>query len=270
MKAKSLPVLLVFVASLAMATSSCALFAKSYQPEAPVFALANQLAAEMRLETTAKYYRITPPPLVAEGAVSSAAASAAAALPAGRAKPAVIFYPGAKVAPLAYLPLWERVSQTGYTIFISRMPLDFAFLDARAAARIIAAYPDHPAWVISGHSLGGAMAGEYLKKNQPPVRGLILLGSYLAGNNDQSGSGLSALSIREESGLPGSTAKAEAVRGNLPAGTVFRTVTGGNHAQFGSYGIQKDDSPAEISSEEQQRLTAAWILEFLEELAAKP
>ena len=40
-------------------------------------------------------------------------------------------------------------------------------------------------------------------------------------------------------------------------------IQGGNHAQFGNYGPQKGDLPAEISAQEQQSQTVAAIQDFL-------
>ena len=40
-------------------------------------------------------------------------------------------------------------------------------------------------------------------------------------------------------------------------------IQGGNHAQFGNYGPQKGDLPAEITAEEQQAQTVAAITDFI-------
>lgn len=40
-------------------------------------------------------------------------------------------------------------------------------------------------------------------------------------------------------------------------------IEGGNHAQFGNYGPQKGDAPAQITAEEQQRQTVAAVEAFL-------
>ena len=46
----------------------------------------------------------------------------------------------------------------------------------------------------------------------------------------------------------------------LPSTTTFIEIAGGNHAQFGSYGEQSGDNPAEISADEQiERATNASI-----------
>ena len=40
-------------------------------------------------------------------------------------------------------------------------------------------------------------------------------------------------------------------------------IEGGNHAQFGDYGLQKGDGQAGISREEQQEITARLIEEMV-------
>ena len=42
-------------------------------------------------------------------------------------------------------------------------------------------------------------------------------------------------------------------------------IEGGNHAQFGNYGMHKGDPPTEISAEEQQKQTVEAIEAFLAE-----
>ena len=40
-------------------------------------------------------------------------------------------------------------------------------------------------------------------------------------------------------------------------------IDGGNHAQFGSYGVQKGDGTAEISASDQLEITAEKIIDFI-------
>ena len=42
-------------------------------------------------------------------------------------------------------------------------------------------------------------------------------------------------------------------------------IEGGNHAQFGSYGVQQGDGSATISGEEQVEITVNLIISFLQE-----
>lgn len=225
--------------------NSCAILSQSYQPDRIALELIDELEQEGRLSIERRYIRIDPHE--------------------AETTRGIIFYPGAKVDPLAYVPLWERINRRGFSIFIADMPLDFAFLRIDAAADIQDQYPDISTWIISGHSLGGAMAGEHLKKNWQSFEALILIGSYLGSSMDLSEMDIPVLSIREELGLPGSQEKADAVRGNLPPHTIFEIIPGANHAQYGNYGIQKDDGQALISREEQQQISTELILEFLAE-----
>ena len=52
---------------------------------------------------------------------------------------------------------------------------------------------------------------------------------------------------------------------NLPSETREIIIDGGNHAGFGSYGAQKGDGTASVSSAEQTKLTAEAIAEFISE-----
>ena len=47
---------------------------------------------------------------------------------------ALVFYPGGKVEPTAYLPLLTALAEDGIDCFLVRMPLNMAFLDIEAAA----------------------------------------------------------------------------------------------------------------------------------------
>ena len=53
---------------------------------------------------------------------------------------ALVFYPGGKVEPTAYLPLLTALAEDGIDCFLVRMPLNMAFLDTDAAAKVQAAY----------------------------------------------------------------------------------------------------------------------------------
>ena len=48
---------------------------------------------------------------------------------------------------------------------------------------MIAAHPEITNWAIGGHSLGGAMAANYVYSHPDAVQGLVLWAAYPAGNN---------------------------------------------------------------------------------------
>jgi hypothetical protein len=77
--------------------------------------------------------------------------------------------------PAAYAPLMQRLSDGGVLAVIVPMPLDLAVLGINRADDVIEAYPDVDSWVIGGHSLGGAMTAEYLKKRPDAVDGLVFI-----------------------------------------------------------------------------------------------
>jgi hypothetical protein len=58
-------------------------------------------------------------------------------------------------------------------------------------------------------------------------------------------------------------------RSQLPVDTQFVVIEGGNHAQFGSYGPQSGDNPADISQEEQWRQISDVTVKFLKGLEEK-
>lgn len=172
-----------------------------------------------------------------------------------------VFYPGALVDIRSYAPLLREVAAQGYIVVIPSMPLNLAFLNSDAGAAAISKYPDIDNWVIGGHSLGGTFAANYATQ-QSDIEGIIFLASYPA-NDRLKGSDITILSIFAS--LDGVTTPQdiEDSRHLLPSDAEFIEIIGGNHSQFGSYGLQSRDNKATISPEEQWSLTANAIGELL-------
>jgi hypothetical protein len=172
--------------------------------------------------------------------------------PATPSDTALIFYPGAKVESIAYLPILDKIKQScGITCILVKMPFNMAIFNVNAADQIIGQFPEIKNWYIGGHSMGGAMASDYASKHQDKVKGLILLGAYIYGNYPPE----NALTIY------GSFNTSVAAKIHYTENIVV--IEGGNHAQFGNYGKQKGDTDATISSEEQQAIAVEAIREFL-------
>ena len=174
----------------------------------------------------------------------------------------VIIYPGGHVDPRAYAPLAKEIVRAGYLVILPPMPLNLAFTGINIADEIMAAYPAVDNWYVGGHSLGGSMAAEYVAANPAKVDGLFLWASYSAESTDLSTiPNLKVLSIygTEDGGA------AEIVHSwqRLPSDTVWVEMQGGNHAQFGWYGIQPGDGVATISREEEQALILNATLGFI-------
>lgn len=185
--------------------------------------------------------------------------------PEGEPVAGFVFYPGGLVDPAAYAPLMQRLSDGGVLAVIVPMPLDLAVFGIHRADDVIAAYPEVEHWAIGGHSLGGAMASEYVKSHPGVLDGFVLLAAHPGESTDLSATDADTLSIYgTEDGVLPDVFKDSLAR--LPADTTLLEIPGGNHAQFGHYGPQKGDGIASIDREEQQRITAESILALLSSL----
>ena len=177
----------------------------------------------------------------------------------------LIIYPGAKVEPEAYAPLANKIAQAGYEVIITPMPLNFAIFDSNAADEVISKFPNIKNWVISGHSLGGVMAAKYASENSN-IKGVIFYASYPQGDELKN----SNIKVTSIYGSLDGVADLEKIIGSkdlLPTSTTFVEITGGNHAQFGSYGEQSGDNPAEISADEQIEKAANASIELLDKIS---
>ena len=166
---------------------------------------------------------------------------------------AIIFYPGAKVEAEAYLPLLDQIRQIGVTCILVHMPFHMAIFDADAAEKVMEQFPDIQHWYMAGHSMGGAMASKFASDHPDEVEGLILMGAYLYGD------------YPEEKTLTIYGSLNQSVEDHIDYTKNIVEIQGGNHAQFGNYGAQKGDLPAEISAQEQQAQTVTAIEAFLSE-----
>jgi dienelactone hydrolase len=156
------------------------------------------------------------------------------------------------VDPRAYAPEANMIAARGYLVVIVPMPLNLAVFNPNAAADIIAAYPGIQTWAVGGHSLGGAMAANFVYTHPDSVQGLILWASYPASNNNLSQYRIRVTSISATLDGLSTPEKIAASKLILPADTTWVVITGGDHAGFGWYGPQSGDNPATITREDQQ------------------
>jgi dienelactone hydrolase len=177
-----------------------------------------------------------------------------------------ILYPGGRVDYRAYAPAAHAIAGRGFLVVIVRMPLNLAVLDPGAAAGVIAAYPEIQRWAVGGHSLGGAMAANYVFSHPGLVDGLVLWAAYPATSNDLSASGVKVVSISGSLDGLSTPVKIAASVPLLPADTLWVPIEGGNHAGFGWYGPQSGDNPATISRQDQQQQIVQATVEFLQDL----
>lgn len=179
----------------------------------------------------------------------------------GGADSAIIFYPGAKVEYIAYLPLFYELAVRGVDCFLLKMPGNLAILDMDKADDIMKAY-DYEGWYLAGHSLGGAMAASYASGNLEKLKGIVLLAAYptVSLQSDD----FSVLSLYGSEDMVLNQEKLAEGRTYMPEEYTEVEIIGGNHAWFGNYGEQEGDGQALITREEQQAQTIEAILELVE------
>ena len=168
---------------------------------------------------------------------------------------AMIFYPGGKVEETAYAPLLRQLAAEGMDACLVRMPLHLALLGIQKADTVMAEHR-YEHWYIGGHSLGGVSSTFYAAKNSEKLDGVILLAAYPV---KQLNNRLKTVMIYGSEDKVLNMVKFAEYRVLAPTDAVVTCITGGNHSQFGSYGIQKGDGIAQITPEEQIRKTVESI-----------
>ena len=178
-----------------------------------------------------------------------------------------IFYPGGLVDVDAYAWLGPELAQRGIFTVIVPMPLDLAILNPAEAEKVLKTYPNIKYWAIGGHSLGGAMAGQFLASHTQDtarVHGLVLWGSRLSAGIDVSKLPVNVVSIYgTRDGIAPKDITAEQRRAGLPGSASLVAVDGGNHSMFGDYGLQKGDNPLDIPLDKaRKQIVGATLMVF--------
>jgi hypothetical protein len=172
-----------------------------------------------------------------------------------------IFYPGGRVDPQAYAPQLRAIAEQGYLAVIVPMPLNLAVLGIDSAQAVINTYPDIQHWAIGGHSLGGSMAARFVQSHPDAVQGLVLWASYP--DIDLSSANIQAVSIYGTSDAVTQRGTIIESAARLLAGTPFVAIDGGNHSQFGDYGLQPGDNVASASAADQLSQTVEATVTLL-------
>ena len=191
------------------------------------------------------------------------------------ARVGLVFYPGALVEPEAYAPLARDVAEAGYEVVLVPIPFRLApferHRDALAAHTLdlIRADGERHAWVIGGHSKGGALAAAFARDHATDLAGLLLVGTSHPREDDLSGLRLDVTKVYgSEDGLA-SEEEIHRFAPNLPGATHFVRVDGANHAHFGWYGWQLGDGSARIPRAEQHEATVQAVLDQLRRVDAQ-
>ena len=181
----------------------------------------------------------------------------------GNPSSVIVIYPGGRVDYRSYAPVARQLAGQGSLVILVHMPLNLAVFGPNRVEEVFNAYPAYDKWFLGGHSLGGSMAASYAYDNPGRIEGLFLWASYPSTSQSLAGSDLPVISI--SGSLDGVATPTDILESKpyLPANTLFKEITGGNHAQFGSYGEQKGDNPAAISPQEQQDQITGGMSSFI-------
>lgn len=169
----------------------------------------------------------------------------------GSSDKGIIFYPGAKVEAIAYLPILEKLQQRGFTCVLVEMPFHMAIFGVNQAEKVFGLDLDVAEWYMAGHSMGGGMASSYASDNEDKVAGLILMGAYVYG------------SYPPEKSITIYGSYNDNLEEKMDYTENIYKIEGGNHAMFGNYGKQKGDPDGDITTEEQQNQTVDLITAFV-------
>ncbi|WP_145330891.1 alpha/beta hydrolase [Paenibacillus xylanexedens] len=177
-------------------------------------------------------------------------------------QPNVVFYPGGLVEPSSYAPMARALAEQGHRVYITRMPLNLAMFGENRADSFLAEHAGE-SFVIGGHSLGGVFASRYAAAHTDQIKGVFYLASYADDGGRLDGTNLSALQITGSNDGVLNWESWEKAKSNLPNDTTFVSIEGGNHGQFGSYGMQKGDNAPKITEQEQLKQVVqaleAWM-----------
>lgn len=181
----------------------------------------------------------------------------------------VFFQPGALVDARAYAATLRPLAENGHTVVIPKQPFGIAFLSTGAFTSAQNQHPPVERWVVGGHSLGGVVAAmdaqSFAQEGADPVAGVLFFASYPA--TDMSALPLPVLSISASNDGLATPEKIDAARPTLPKDTIFTTIEGAVHADFGDYGPQSGDGEPAISHADARAQISRESLAFITSLS---
>ncbi len=167
----------------------------------------------------------------------------------------IVFIPGGKVEAESYEYIAASLAVEGYNVTIVKPAFSLAILNPNQGSKFLSDELDN---VVIGHSLGGTVASMF-SSGDDRVTDMVFLASYPY----QDVSDKNVLIITGENDLVLDFADVEASVDYLPSTTIYEEIIGGNHAQFGWYGLQNGDGDASITTINQQYQVITLILDFI-------
>jgi hypothetical protein len=158
---------------------------------------------------------------------------------------------------------------SGYPVFIVKLPFRFAPLESQKqtaverATSVTGSHPEISQWVLSGHSLGGALACRAVRADPTAFSAMVLVGTTHPKMDDLSSLTMQVTKVYASNDGIAPKDKILSNKRLLPKDTQWVEIEGGNHSQFGHYGHQLFDGKATVSREAQQAATRSALLETL-------
>lgn len=183
----------------------------------------------------------------------------------------IILYPGANCDIRGYAPVLRRIAAAGYLVVAVSMPFDFAIFAPDRATEVRQDYPGISAWIIVGHSMGGAMAGRYAYHHQDDLAGVVLWDAYPPQGNSLADTRLPVMHIHRGTLNGEPPLKFQETRNLFPDSSKWVPIPGGLHMYFGSFdgGAYEEQWQAGIARERQQEIIVAATLEWLQDTLSK-
>jgi len=183
---------------------------------------------------------------------------------------ALVFICGSGIAAEAYAPLLRPIAEGGYPVFVVRLPMRFAPLESHKQEAIdrvlflIRGHPEISRWVVSGHSLGAALACRVAQSNPSTIAGLVLLGTTHPKQADLSWCQIPVTKVYASNDGVAPSSIVLANKDLLPKSTKWVEIQGGNHSQFGHYGRQLFDGTATITRSDQQDIARSAMMDVVQ------
>ena len=174
----------------------------------------------------------------------------------------VLFYAGNPVDYRDYGTLCKRVASAGYLVISPEFPLDTAILNWAAGEEYMKHFPEVKEWFFMGHSHGGGTAVWEGTLKPELFQGLILISAVAFPCHLPDDYPVLTFHATEDQAVP--LWQHKILMAELYNCDVTEVIIqGGNHAQFGDYGIQSNDGKAKISKKKQMNITMKHIMKFL-------
>jgi hypothetical protein len=191
----------------------------------------------------------------------------------------ITIYPGGRIDSRSFAPAAQMLAEAGYYVAIVPMP-DYMALGEDAIDRVddvMAAHPEITSWLVTGHSMGGTAAGQYLYDKldageADQLIGLVIMGSYMDVDHDLSDENIPVMMMYGSEERIANADKhffddAWAYLPVTPAAIPFE-IEGGFHFGFCFSENPREDEVPILTQTEQHDIFVPRIVTFIEAILA--